>query len=374
MLRLQTGCQSFFDRPILSGPPSAEAAGGEEFADSVGESAAIKVLLDQVRPASEEEREKPLLILGGPGAGKKRLAKKLFQSRIAPARSFLDIAASAMEEDAEEEAVEEQLFNGSRPNLGGPNLGGPNLGGPNLAGSRLGGTNLDRPHHAGLQNGAPPRSKPTLSGPQSFLENFEGAFVFIKRIDSLTAPAQFKLLKILKSEEYRETEADGKIRLTASANADLPEKAEKGLFCQELFRQFSLCRIPDLKDRSKEIPRLVRFFLKRNHFKGKAEPEALKALSRYEWRGNVGELKKVCVRLSAVCSDKESIALSDLPSKIKRPCNGGSEFLIQYSPSVNLQNLKNLYIKLAVDHFKCKKKAAAALGISVKTIYNKGII
>ena len=363
MLRLQTGCQSFFDR-------QASAPDGEGFADSIGESAAIKVLLDQIRPTGEEDREKPLLILGGPGAGKKRLAKKLFQSQTAPVQSFLDIAASAMEmeEDAEEESVEERLFNGSGSHNGKPHLGDAPLCGPNLG---------------GLQNGAAPHNgsnlaesrlgEPTLGGPQSFLENFEGNFVFIKEIDSLSAPAQFKLLKILKSEEYRETEADGKIRLTASASADLPEKAANGLFCKELFNQFSLCRIPDLKDRSKEIPRLVQFFLKRNHFKGNVEPEVLSALARCEWRGNVGELKKLCIRLSAVCSDKETIAFSDLPSEIKRPGAGGSEFLIRYSPAVNLQNLKTLYIKLAVKHFKCKKKAAAALGISVKTIYNKGI-
>ena len=86
---------------------------------------------------------------------------------------------------------------------------------------------------------------------------------------------------------------------------------------------------------------------------------------------NVRELKNLCERLAALISDKNNIEASDLPLNIRE--FGELPLFIKYNPKINLKKIKNLYIRLAVEHFQCKKTAARALGISVKTIYNKKI-
>lgn len=95
----------------------------------------------------------------------------------------------------------------------------------------------------------------------------------------------------------------------------------------------------------------------------------LDTLKHYSWKGNIRELKNLCERLSVVCSGQKSIRVSDLHLNIRE--SGELPLFVKYNPKINLEKIKNLYIRLAVEHFQCKKRAVMALGISVKTIYNK---
>ena len=97
--------------------------------------------------------------------------------------------------------------------------------------------------------------------------------------------------------------------------------------------------------------------------------EALKILMKYDWPGNIRELQNVCERLQ-ILADGHTIMPGDLPENILNP-----EMKIvtdDYDPTVTLYELEKRYILKALNYFEGNKtQAANALGITIKTLYNK---
>lgn len=283
----------------------------------ISESRAMQTILNEIRSINRSPL--PTLILGKAGVGKELLAKELFHTYSNKTHSFFKVNASSLNL----RQANEKLFNGNEHSIHG------------------------------------------------FLEKYAGNTLFIKEIDKLDVSLQLKLLKVLKSTDYKSLERVMEIRIICSAHTGLLEKTKDGQFCNELFSQLSrhLLFVPDLRERTQDIPKLIQYYLAKNRFTGDVEQKVLDILKNYNWKGNVMELKNLCVRLSAICSGQDCIRVSDLPLNIKE--SEGLPLYVKYNPKVSLEKIKNRYIKLAIDHFKCKRKAAEALGISVKTIYNK---
>ena len=153
-------------------------------------------------------------------------------------------------------------------------------------------------------------------------------------------------------------------RLIFSAEEGLTGKVKEGRFSQELFELLSqnLFILPPLSERIEDIPKLALLFNRQNGFKGCFSEEAEQALKSHLWRENITELKELCLKISLLPADTKHILKEDLPLK---------KDIVQYNPNMSLEELINLYISLSLDHFKSKKESAKALGISVKTIYNK---
>lgn len=128
--------------------------------------------------------------------------------------------------------------------------------------------------------------------------------------------------------------------------------------------------MPELSERREDIPDLFAHFLREEGFLGEADSEALQILQSANWSGQADELKSLAQKLCARSDGRGSIQASDLPSRLKELSEAAPDY-IKYDPEVSLESLKNQYIKLALQHWQCKKRAAKALGISVKTIYNK---
>ena len=261
----------------------------------------------------------PTLIIGKSSSGKELIARELFRTHSNKTHSFLKINIRTLSE----QGIDESLFN-------------------NRENSIIG-----------------------------FLEKYAGNTLFIKGLENLDFSTQLKLLRVLKSPSYRELQKALEIRVICAAHTSLLEKIREGQFYEEFFNQFRrhLLYIPDLRERVQDIPQLFHYYLSKNNFKGTVDSAVLDTLKHYSWKGNVTELKNLCERLSVVCFAQKSIRVSDLPLSIRE--SGELPLFVKYNPKFNLEKIKNLYIRLAVEHFQCKKRAAEALGISVKTIYNK---
>jgi psp operon transcriptional activator len=94
------------------------------------------------------------------------------------------------------------------------------------------------------------------------------------------------------------------VRIIAATNADLSDKAERGVFMRDLLDRlsFEVLHLPPLRERKGDIRLLARHFAARMAFEiGREEipqfsPKALETLETYDWPGNVRELKNAVER------------------------------------------------------------------------------
>ena len=202
---------------------------------------------------------------------------------------------------------------------------------------------------------------------KGLLDNSENDTLFIKGLECLDLNLQKKLMTYLSSRK------DDKPlpRLICSASENLSQKVKEEQFLQELFEFLSqnFLILPTLSERSEDVPFFISLFNKQNNLKTSMSENALQVLKAHFWKGNITELKKTCLQLSILCSNKEFIATEDLYMINKEQFS--MEKNIKYNPNVSLEKLINDYIQLSLNHFQSKRKSAEALGISVKTIYNK---
>jgi two-component system response regulator HydG len=150
----------------------------------------------------------------------------------------------------------------------------------------------------------------------------------------------------------------------------------KGNFREDLYYRINTITIhsPPLRRRKEDIPLLVDYFLSRGNSRvlnrgQEMSPEAMQVLMKYDWPGNIRELQNLCERLQ-ILADAHAIQVTDLPDTILKPEN--KLVIGQYDPSLTLHELERRYIVEALKHFEGNKtQAANALGITIKTLYNK---
>ena len=134
-------------------------------------------------------------------------------------------------------------------------------------------------------------------------------------------------------------------------------------------------RLPALSQRKEDISDLVHYFADKvahsnmNGAKKIKIPNAIiNILKLYRWPGNIRELKNVIEQLSLVCKS-HTASVHDLPQHILDVSDQTLDF--SYDPEMPLSEVNRLYILSALKHFTSKKRAAKALGITVKTLYNR---
>ena len=180
----------------------------------------------------------------------------------------------------------------------------------------------------------------------------ENNTLFIKGIECFNPLLQKKILSHLLNHQKRETLP----RLICSSSEELSQKVKESQFSQGLFKILSqnLLILPLLSERLEDIPFLISSFNEQNGFKGCISEKALQALNLHSWKGNITELKNLCMQISILHPDKELIAEEDLPTIGKK--NNYVKSTINYNPNVNLEALINHYIQMSLDHFKSKQK------------------
>jgi formate hydrogenlyase transcriptional activator len=140
--------------------------------------------------------------------------------------------------------------------------------------------------------------------------------IFLDEIGEIPLELQPKLLRVLQEHEFERLGSSRTIRaearLIAATNRDLDAMVAEGTFRSDLYYRLNVfpIRIPPLRERTEDIPLLVRHFAqqfsRRNNRSIEAIPsETMEALVKYDWPGNIRELQNVIER--AVIVSKGSV-------------------------------------------------------------------
>ncbi len=158
-------------------------------------------------------------------------------------------------------------------------------------------------HEKGAFTGAQARSAGRF-------EQAEGGTLFLDEIGDMPMEAQTRLLRVLQQGEYTtvggRTPIKTDVRIIAATNKDLRVLINQGLFREDLFFRLNVVpiRLPPLRERSEDIPDLVRHFFALVEKEGlphkQIETAAIERLKRYRWPGNVRELENLIRRLAAL--------------------------------------------------------------------------
>ena len=145
-------------------------------------------------------------------------------------------------------------------------------------------------------------------------EQAEGGTLFLDEIGDMPLEAQTRLLRVLQEGEY--TTVGGRIpirtnvRIVAATNKDLKSQINLGTFREDLYYRLNVVpiRLPPLRERSEDIPDLVRHFLQQAEEEGlpnkSVDNSGLDVLKRHRWPGNVRELENLVRRLVALYSEE----------------------------------------------------------------------
>ena len=217
------------------------------------------------------------------------------------------------------------------------------------------------------------------SSHKGFFQRAEKGTLLLDEITEMSADLQVKLLRVLETRRVRpvggERDIDIDVRIIASTNRD-PEKAvEEGHLRQDLYYRLAEfpIRVPPLRERGEDIVLLARCFLEEcNQREGRKttfSEEALDVLRLHDWPGNVRELKNAVSRAHILAT--QSIQPDDLPGNI--PSGGAmSGDYLRFPVGYSLKELERRMILATLEHFEGDKpRSAKALGISLKTLYNR---
>ena len=148
----------------------------------------------------------------------------------------------------------------------------------------------------------------------------------------------------------------------------------EGRFREDLYYRLSVVviNLPGLEERREDIPLLVQHFLKRSNQKSKRNititDSAVKMLTNASWPGNVRELENLVERLAIFCSSGE-IGVADVERERQMVRTNG---LPDKTPPSSLEDMERQHIlRVLQENAGNKSKAARALGIERKTLYQK---
>jgi DNA-binding NtrC family response regulator len=153
--------------------------------------------------------------------------------------------------------------------------------------------------------------------------------IFLDEIGDMSLSAQAKVLRALQENKIMRVGGEKDIpvngRVLAATNKNLLEEIENKNFREDLYHRLSviLIRVPSLNDREDDIPMLTNHFVEQICEDNGRPPihftdEALEALKKIKWTGNIRELRNVVERLVILCDQEvtaEDVAIYAQPSR-----------------------------------------------------------
>jgi two-component system nitrogen regulation response regulator NtrX len=253
----------------------------------VGKSGSIEKVWDAIRRAAPTNAT--VLITGESGVGKELVARAIHRNSLRKDEAFVQVNCAAIPEDL----IESELFG----------------------------------HEKGSFTGATEKQ----------IGKFELAHkgtIFLDEVGDMSLRTQAKVLRVLQEGEVERIGSQKTIqvdvRVIAATNKQLEEAIEKGDFREDLYFRLSVIpiRVPSLRERPEDLEPLVHHFVTQfsadNNFRPKRfGDEALDAMRRHPWRGNVRELKNTVERL-LIMVEEDEILPEHLEGVLRRPGDGGA--------------------------------------------------
>jgi two-component system response regulator PilR (NtrC family) len=247
--------------------------------DILGKSARMRAVLDLAQRVARSKST--VLITGESGTGKERVARAIHELSDRHDKPMLVVNCGALPEAL----MESELFG----------------------------------HDKGAFTGATQKHL-------GIFREADGGTVFLDEVGELPLQLQVKLLRVLQERKVRgvgqASETDVDVRVIAATNRNVEDDVKEGKLRQDLYYRLNVLRIelPPLRERAEDIPELAEYFLHRCAAEHKKEisgfaADALRALERHPFPGNVRELENVVERAVALASTS-IIGLGDLPESV----------------------------------------------------------
>jgi DNA-binding NtrC family response regulator len=226
-------------------------------------------------------------------------------------------------------------------------------------------------HDQSLRAGGPFVTINCAALPEGLVESAfgqaRGGTLLLDQITEMRIDLQSHLLGVMQEQ------AD--VRLIGTTNRDLKAEVDAGRFRDDLYYRLNLMpiRMPPLRERIEDIPRLVHHFLERvaerlGMSAPTVAPETIQTLQAYGWPGNVRELSEAIER-AAIYSRNGTLLPSHLGGQLGQPAASGSG---REQEPFNLDELERIAIARALAETRGNRtRAAKLLGISERTLRNK---
>lgn len=248
--------------------------------DLVGNHPVMKKLWEEIKKIAPTNAT--VLIQGESGTGKELVARFIHKNSLRCEAPFIQVNCAAIPE----ELIESELFG----------------------------------HVKGAFTGA------TEKKPGKF-ELADGATIFLDEVGDMSLKTQAKVLRVLEEGEVQKVGSTKiqkvDVRVIAASNKDLKKEIKEGRFREDLYFRLNVVPLyaPSLREHREDVPHLVEYFVRifaeENNFKEKKfSQDALEAMMKYPWKGNVRELKNVVERL-IITVESDIIKKTDLPGHIR---------------------------------------------------------
>ena len=234
---------------------------GNKNSKIIGDSKAVQEVIEMIQKVAPTDAR--VLITGSNGTGKELVAQQLHELSERTKAPFVEVNCAAIPP----ELIESELFG----------------------------------HEKGAFTSAVKQRKGKF-------EQANGGTLFLDEIGDMSLSAQAKVLRALQEHKISRVGGDKDIkintRVLAATNKDLRKAIEEGEFREDLYHRLCVIhiKVPALKDRTEDIEILAPYFAEQickeqgiatKQFK----PDAIKALQKLPWTGNIRELRNVIERL-----------------------------------------------------------------------------
>jgi transcriptional regulator with PAS, ATPase and Fis domain len=159
------------------------------------------------------------------------------------------------------------------------------------------------------------------SGKKGLFEQADGGSIFLDEIGDISIEVQARLLRVLQEKELMRIGGNKinkvDVRVIAATNKNLWNLIEQGKFRKDLYYRLKIgyLKLPPLRERKEDLKELMDYFIEVESTKPiKIAQEVFEELKKYDWYGNIRELKNTLNYMLAV-REGDKITLSDIPNR-----------------------------------------------------------
>ena len=268
---------------------SSEQPKNTLFRSLVGKCPSMQKIHNEIRQVAASKAN--VLLLGDSGTGKEVVARNIHYYSNRRNKTFVPVNCGAIPHDL----LESELFG----------------------------------HEKGAFTGA-------ITSRQGRFSMAEGGTLFLDEIGEMTMAMQVKLLRVLEERVFERVGGtatiETNVRIIAATNRNLKEMVKQGEFREDLYFRLDVfpINLPTLKDRIEDLPLLIKELVIRleqtNHNSVRFTKDAVIAMSKYDWPGNIRELANQIERMS-IKYPNGLVEECNLPERIRASASSNNKGL-----------------------------------------------